>query len=351
MHTKIYRVHPEYAKGQLMKKKVSRMPVDLALHSPNKSLKLSADIMPIDGHMFLISVAAPLMLMLYSELESESRMSLGMALQGQLGMLWLQGFIPHIVYTDLHCTFWLMMQDFTGIEIDPGGQGDYVPQVDATICRVKETYRKVQSGLPWTLLSVLVGALVGSSVSHLNACRTTALGGNVCPKVLFTGRPLEFKKEFRLAFGDYVEAYEGTTNRMMDRSMACIALSPANNSVGAWILWKLSKRSRIRRTNWVKMVTTPLIIDAMNAIARECAEQVEAPVRQLQELIVSQQSAAGRITEEEELEEQAEVPEGIQVEQGETEDTAELVPQPEQDESDDEVEEETEVNRVVIRSG
>jgi hypothetical protein len=41
----------------------------------------------------------------------------------------------------------------------------------------------------------------------------TSLEGNVCPKVLFTGRPLEFKKEFRLAFGDYVEAYDQYNDR------------------------------------------------------------------------------------------------------------------------------------------
>ncbi len=32
----------------------------LALRSPNKDIRLSADVMHIDGHMFLISVAAPL---------------------------------------------------------------------------------------------------------------------------------------------------------------------------------------------------------------------------------------------------------------------------------------------------
>jgi len=162
--------------------------------------------MHIDGHMFLISVAAPLLLTLQSHIESESRTSLGMALQGQLGTFRSRGFVPRIVYTDPHSTFRAMTEDFPGVEIDPGGKGDYVPQVDAKICRIKDTYRKVHKRLPWTLPHVLVGDLVGYAVSRLNARRTTSLEGNVCPKVLFTRRPLEFKKEFGLAFGDYVEA-------------------------------------------------------------------------------------------------------------------------------------------------
>jgi hypothetical protein len=172
---------------------------------------------------------------------------------------------------------------------------------------------------------------------------------------------LDFKKEFGLAFGDYVEAYEGTTNRMTDRSTACIALSPTNNSTGAWLLWKLSTRSRIRRTNWVKMVTTPLIADAMNAIAREDAEQAMAPVLQLQELIVSQQSAAEepRVNQEEvdpqEIHEETQDREREQADTitEEQDDTPELIPQENEDDSDDEAEDEEEESRPVVttRSG
>lgn len=89
----------------------------------------------------------------------------------------------------------------------------------------------------------------------------------MCTKVLFTGRPINFKKEFSLAFGDYMEVYKGTFNMMVDRSTACIALCPTNNAAGSWILWKISTRSRIMRSNWVKLVTSQLIIDAMNTIA------------------------------------------------------------------------------------
>jgi hypothetical protein len=143
------------------------------------------------------------------------------------------------VYTDPHSTFRSMTQDFPGVEIDVGGAGDYVAKVDAKIRRLKETYRSVKSGLAWELPGSLVEDLVAYVVSRMNIRRTTALTENVCPRVLFTGIPVDYKKELLLAFGNYVEAYEGTDNTSAARSAACIALYPANNVSGSWVLWKL----------------------------------------------------------------------------------------------------------------
>jgi len=124
-----------------------------------------------------------------------------------------------------------------------------VTKVDAKIRRVKDTYRKVKLGLPWKLPDVLVKDLVAYAVSRLNIRHTTSLNGNVCPRVLFTGVPVDYKKELLLAFGDYVEAYEGTDNTSRARSSAGIALYPASNAAGSWILWKIETRTRVRRSN------------------------------------------------------------------------------------------------------
>jgi hypothetical protein len=61
---RIYGVHPEYVWGQMIKKKVGRMQVDLGLRSTDKTLLLYTDVMHIEGNMFLITVTDPLDLML-----------------------------------------------------------------------------------------------------------------------------------------------------------------------------------------------------------------------------------------------------------------------------------------------
>jgi len=170
-----------------------------------------------------------------------------------------------------------MTQDFPGVAIDVGGANDYVAKVDAKICRIKETYRNVKLGLPWKLPKVLVKDLIAYVVSRLNIRRTTALSENVSPRVLFTGAPVDYKKELQVAFGDYVEAYEGTDNTSRARSSACIALHPAGNLSGSWVLWKIETRTRVRRMNMRKMVTSDLIVQAMNATAAESRVEEEIP--------------------------------------------------------------------------
>jgi hypothetical protein len=65
-----------------------------------------------------------------------------------------------------------MPQDFLGVTLDIGRARDYIVKVDAKICMVKETYRKVKLGLPWKLPLVPGKDLVAYVVSQLNILRT-----------------------------------------------------------------------------------------------------------------------------------------------------------------------------------
>jgi hypothetical protein len=298
MAYEVYGEHPEYVQGKMTKRTVGRMKVDISCRSVDKSLHLSTDMMHIDGDMFLILATEPLNLTLQSHIENEGKLALGMVLQGQLVVLHSRGFLPETVYTDPHNMFRSMTQDFAGVAIEVGGANDYyVAKVDAKICRIKETYRNIKLGLLWKLPKVLVKDLVAYVVSRLNIRRTMALSENVCPRVLFTGAPVDYKKELQVAFGDYVEAYEGTDNTSRARSAACIALHPVGNLSGLWILWKIETRTRVRRTNMRKMVTSDLIVQAMNAtaaesaIAEEISEAGEVATQQPAETVTAEQVA------------------------------------------------------------
>jgi len=228
--------------------------------------------MEIDGKKFLITVSDPLQLTMQTAVENKSKQVLGMGLQGHLLTLQSRGFEPTIVYVDPHSTFRSMQHDFPGVEVDVGGAKDYVPKVDTKIRRLKEVYRAVKSGLQWRLPRSLVKDLVAYAVSRVNIQRTSVLSENIAPRVAFTGMPVQYQKELRFTFGDYVEAHEGTDNTSRPLSAACIALFPIGNLTGSWQLFKIAGRTRVRRTNMVKMVMSGLIIDAMNTIAEEEAK-------------------------------------------------------------------------------
>jgi hypothetical protein len=66
---------------------VGRVQVDLGLRSTEKKLRLFSDVMHINGMMFLITATDPLNLTLQCKVNSESRLDLGMALQGHMSLV------------------------------------------------------------------------------------------------------------------------------------------------------------------------------------------------------------------------------------------------------------------------
>jgi hypothetical protein len=134
----VYGELPEYDQGKMTKRTVGRMKIDISHKSVDKSLRLSTDVMHIDGDMFLISATEPLNLTLQSHIENEGKLALGIGLQGQLAVLRSRGFLPETVYTDPYSTFRSMTQDFPGVAIDVGGANDYLAKVDAKIRKIKE---------------------------------------------------------------------------------------------------------------------------------------------------------------------------------------------------------------------
>ncbi len=114
-------------------------------------------------------------------------------------------------------------------------------------------------------------------ISHINIRRTTAINLNVCPRVLFTGVWINFKKELELAFGDYVEVYDGTKNTSKSKSIPCIAFYPCCNATGSWEFMSLKTKTRVRHSQWKLMVTTQAIVDTMNAFDEALVANVAEP--------------------------------------------------------------------------
>ena len=109
----------------------------------------------------------------------------------------------------------------------------------------------------------------------MNLRRTSALQGVMSPAFLFTGVKPNYQKVFGLAFGDYAEVYDGTTNTSKERCLPCIALHPVGNASGSWVFWNLLTKKHLRRSNWTKMVMTDMVIKSVNDITdMELVEEV-----------------------------------------------------------------------------
>jgi hypothetical protein len=187
----------------------------------------------------------------------------------QINLLRSRGFDTNLVIVDPQKSLMALEGSFPGVEINGTGAGDHLAKVDAKIRRIKETARSILVGLPYTLPQNRAKDLVTYVVNRLNTRRTSALNDNVCPRSKFTGRKIDYKREFMLGFGDYVEAYDpkARSNTMDARTEPCIALYPAANISGSWIFWNLKTDSYVRRTHWVKMRMTRNIVSRMNTLA------------------------------------------------------------------------------------
>jgi hypothetical protein len=81
----------------------------------------------------------------------------------------------------------MLATKFEHVSMDVRGSGDYMPQVDAKIQRIKEQFRSNKGGLAWNTPPNLGKDLVDYVASRIYNIRYTAINQNVAPKVLFTG--------------------------------------------------------------------------------------------------------------------------------------------------------------------
>jgi hypothetical protein len=243
--------------------------VDIGIKEERKIQTMTSDIMHMNEEMFLVSIASPLELVITSHTVSQSKGKLGEGLQSHINLLRSFGFDVSLISVDPLKALAGLKGSFPGVEIDAGGAGDHLPKIDARIRRIKETCRSIIAGLPYHLPRNRVKDLVTYVVNRLNTRRTTSLAENVCPRSKLTGRKINYKREFLLGFGDYVECYDPKvrSNSMKPRSEPCIALYPSANISGSWVMWSLASETYVRRTHWRVLPISELVIKKMNELA------------------------------------------------------------------------------------
>jgi len=265
----------ESVQGTTTRQHVSaRNDFDRGIKEQRTMQTLVSDVMFINSkNRFLISVCSPLELVVISWLRNLKREGLGQALQAQFQLLRSRGFEPELVMVDPQKALAALEGAYPGVEIDTAGAGDHLDKIDAKIRRIKEMMRSIIAGLPYSLPDARIKDLATYVVSRKNARSTLAAGNNVSPRVKFTGRKIDYAKEYGLKFGDYVECYDPTAQARSNdvtkkRTNSCIALYPSGNLNGSWIFWNLNSMTYVRRSQWRKMEMTELIVDIMNKGAR-----------------------------------------------------------------------------------
>jgi hypothetical protein len=231
------------------------------------------DLMFIDTHCWLITVTAPLGLLLCTYLGrrtgGRSKASIRKALFAQIAAYSSQKFSVTVLLTDGEGAIASLTAELQGrgISVNPAGPGQHVPVVERKIREVKERVRAIIATTPWKISAIILPHLISYAVSRINLVPHRGGLINVSPREAFLGIKADFKKDLRCSFGDYCECTGAVLdNSMRPRTHPCIALYPTGTQ-GSIRFLSLDS-GRIVTRNAFKVLPTPeWVIAKMNAMA------------------------------------------------------------------------------------
>ena len=95
----------------------------------------------------------------------------------------------------------------------------------------------------------------------------SGLKTEMSPRTIITGKSLDYKKHFKIPFGDYaqVHEFEQPRNSMKERTLGAICLGPLDNPNGGYKFFNLKTGKLIRRYAWDRIPIIQEVIDKVIA--------------------------------------------------------------------------------------
>jgi hypothetical protein len=213
---------------------------------------LDCDIMFVNSHAFLISVSSPLRLTLVNHLGTgegaRNTGNLRKALDLQINTYRASAYVIIMLQSDNEGGIVALAPELeqSGIRYNPSGPGQHVARIERKIQEIKELARSVLHGLPFLLPEPLTERLILFAVSRSNLVPHKSGFADISPREAFTGRKLDFKRDLRCGFGDYMEVVHPVTdNTMKKRTEPCIALLPRGNLTGSIYVLAFRKKPTV----------------------------------------------------------------------------------------------------------
>ena len=157
-----------------------------------------------------------------------------------------------------------------GIQVNVTGQGKHASKAERTIRLVKERLRAYISTLPYILPDVLMIWLVYAVVFSLNNTPRKRNPYGLAPRILFDGRKLNFNRDLKSSFGEYVQVSESNdkTNDMKERTRDAIFLKMRGNGQGTAEFLDLRTWKIIGRDYWTNLPMPSSVVDLINNKAK-----------------------------------------------------------------------------------
>lgn len=242
-------------------------------------LVMHSDIMFIDKDPYLVTVTTPLGLTVVHHLNGTTKgLNLLKRLKEIVSLYKTENFVIENILTDGDSAMLTIVDELNAlaIRVEVSGSGQHVPLVENKIRQIKERVRAHVTTLPYLLPKFLMRWLVFFCTMRLNMLpNKSRADGVLSPIELFKGRKIDYKRDVRIGFGEYVQAANPNItprNSMVQRTDGALSLIPVGNLQGSVRFYSLSTNRVIVRDHWTVLPMPQIVIDHINHLANKYSD-------------------------------------------------------------------------------
>ena len=224
------------------------------------------DIMNVNGIKFLVTVIKPIGMTLCDKLSSADMTEVLRVLRGHIGTIKSRGFKVIEAYADPEFEpLTTSLGNIYNIRLDVSGQKEKDPYAERTIRIIKERTRGIYHTLPFKLTLKLLSLLVLFSASRISMVPSVSNNTGASGWERFYGLKLDYKKNFKAGFGDYVQAHNNASdNTMKSRTTGGLTLYDTGNKQGSWYIYNLETGRIIKRNKFTILPMPDVVINFLN---------------------------------------------------------------------------------------
>ena len=150
---------------------------------------------------------------------------------------------------------------------DTIGSRTHVEHAERVIRVIKERLRALEQNVNFRVARRFARWTVYGCVNALNVTRQNTDG--ISAREAFTGIKADYKRDFRVAFGDYAQVFVATdpSNGPQSRTVGAIALCGTGNSKGSVYWYDLKTEAVFMGDRWTVLPVPDIVLERLNVFA------------------------------------------------------------------------------------
>jgi hypothetical protein len=157
-----------------------------------------------------------------------------------------------------------------GITLNETANDKHVGEIERFIHTLKERMRAIYNSLPFNHMPPrIVIAMAKHSIYWLNSFpHPNGVPADMSPHMIITGQTVDFTRDCKYEFGEYVQTHEQHDNSMAPRTIGALAMRPTGNAQGNYYFFSLSTGWIINRMHATKLPMPDDVIERVDTLAR-----------------------------------------------------------------------------------